>query len=198
VSAAVIIPLRSLRDGKGRLEAVLDAHQRRTLTEALFRTVVAGASPLPAIVVTGDGAAADIAEELGATVVPDPRLGLIGAVDAGVAAARRWGYERVVVAHADLPFPDGLVDLADPGSVADIVLVPDRHLDGTNVISVGVHREFRFHYGVGSFERHVAEARRLGVEPTIVTDTRLAWDVDLLPDLTTPPEWGPPPWETPR
>ena len=85
--------------------------------------------------------------------------------------------------------------LAALGSVAGIALIPDRRMDGTNVISVPVDVGFRFHYGVGSFDRHLTEARRLGIEPTVVTDSRLSWDVDVPEDLITPAEWGPPPWE---
>jgi 2-phospho-L-lactate guanylyltransferase len=164
------------------------------LTEALFRTVLAAAAPLAALVVTADPEVIDIVGQMGAFHVKDPGGGLDGAVSAGVAAAGRWGHDWVVVAHADLPFPDDLAALGKPVSPDDIVLVPDRHGDGTNVISVGAHREFRFQYGVGSFDRHVAEARRLGTEPIVVTDSRLSWDVDMPEDLVTPAEWGRPPW----
>jgi 2-phospho-L-lactate guanylyltransferase len=43
--------------------------------------------------------------------------------------------------------------------------------------------DFRFAYGPGSFRRHVAEARRLGVGVRVVRDRDLAFDVDVPDDL---------------
>ena len=62
-----------------------------------------------------------------------PGLGLDGAVEAGVAWAADEGFDRVVVAHADLPLATGLRHVAGSQGV---VLVPDRRADGTNVIAL--------------------------------------------------------------
>jgi 2-phospho-L-lactate guanylyltransferase len=147
---------------------------------------------LPILVVSSDPEVAKVGLATEAVMVDDPGAGLDAAVAAGVTAAARLGHDRAVVAHGDLPFPVGLADL---GSAMGIVLVPDRRLDGTNVISLPVDLPFVFHYGPGSFDRHLAEARGLGVEPTVLSASRLAWDVDLPEDLITPADWGPPPWE---
>jgi 2-phospho-L-lactate guanylyltransferase len=91
----------------------------------------------------------------------------------------------VVVAHADLPQAAGLADLAgEPGD--PVTLVPDRADDGTNVAVVPAAAGFRFAYGPGSFGRHVAEARRLGLGPRVVRRADLAWDVDEPDDLPGP------------
>ena len=71
------------------------------------------------------------------------------------------------------------------------MLVPDRHGTGTNVLSLPVGCGFKFAYGVGSFDRHLAEAERLsqaaGLKVTVLEDENLAWDVDepadLLPEI---------------
>ena len=188
----MIIPVRGFRGAKGRLADALDEAAREALAGTLFRTVMAAAPPLGIVVVSGDPEVVRVALAAGASVVDDPGGGLDNAVTVGVAAAGRLGHDRAVVAHGDLPFPDGLADLS---SVHGIAFVPDRHLDGTNVISLPVDLGFRFHYGPGSFERHVTEARRLGIEPTVLADSRLSWDVDVPEDLITPVGWGPPPWE---
>jgi 2-phospho-L-lactate guanylyltransferase (CobY/MobA/RfbA family) len=67
-----------------------------------------------------------------------------------------------------------------------VTLVPDRRDDGTNVACVPVDVGFRFSYGGGSFRRHAAEARRLGLPLRIVRDPVLGWDVDLPADLAHP------------
>jgi 2-phospho-L-lactate guanylyltransferase len=61
--------------------------------------------------------------------------------------------------------------------------VPDRRLDGTNVACVPTRAGFDFAYGLGSFARHLAEARRLGLRTRVVYDWRLASDLDVPADL---------------
>ena len=46
-----------------------------------------------------------------------------------------------------------------------------------------VDAPFRFAYGTGSFRRHAAEARRLGLGLRVVRDRDLAFDVDVPDDL---------------
>jgi 2-phospho-L-lactate/phosphoenolpyruvate guanylyltransferase len=48
---------------------------------------------------------------------------------------------------------------------------------------VPVDVPFRFAYGPGSFRRHAAEARRLGLGFRVVRDADLAFDVDVPDDL---------------
>ncbi len=191
MATAVVIPLKGLRAAKGRLAAVLTSDERAEITRCLASGVIRAADPLDVVVVTCDEAAVLMATDLGAHTVDDPGNGLNAAVAMGLEAARRRGATEVIVAHADLAFPEGLAELANVGGVT---LVPDRHGDGTNVIALAAHLDFHFAYGPGSFQRHRAEAGRLDVEVTVLADSRLSWDVDTPADLQTPAEWGPPSW----
>ncbi|MGI8756948.1 MAG: hypothetical protein ACR2MB_14040, partial [Acidimicrobiales bacterium] len=98
-------------------------------------------------------------------------------------AVTAGGAERVVVAHADLPLATGLAHVIGTDGV---VLVPDRHTDGTNVISLPAGSGFVFAYGPGSFARHRGEAKRLGLTVDIRDDLALGWDVDFPADLRLP------------
>jgi len=51
------------------------------------------------------------------------------------------------------------------------------------VCSVPVDVPFRFAYGPGSFRRHAAEARRLGLGVRVLRRSDLAFDVDVPDDL---------------
>jgi 2-phospho-L-lactate guanylyltransferase len=73
--------------------------------------------------------------------------------------------------------------LARDGSRPVVALVPCHRDDGTPVLSVPTTVPFRFAYGPGSFRRHAAEARRLGLGVRVVRDADLAFDVDLPGDL---------------
>jgi 2-phospho-L-lactate/phosphoenolpyruvate guanylyltransferase len=181
VAAAVLVPLKGFALAKGRLAHVLDAGERVALARRMAAQVLAAASPLPVAVVTGDDEVASFATAHGAGIVADPGGGLDAAVRAGVRHLAAAGFDEIVVAHADLPLAAGLAALA--GRVGTCTLVPDRRRDGTNVLVVPTDAGFRFAYGPGSFARHVAEAARVGLAVHVVTDRRLALDVDVPEDL---------------
>jgi 2-phospho-L-lactate guanylyltransferase len=90
------------------------------------------------------------------------------------------GYERLIVAHGDLPLARTLAWVADFDGVT---IVPDRWGRGTNVLAVPSGVGFDFHYGTGSAALHRAEAERLGLAHRTVVDEQLAWDIDTPADL---------------
>jgi 2-phospho-L-lactate/phosphoenolpyruvate guanylyltransferase len=187
-SAAVVVPVKAFTAAKVRLAGTLDPAERADLARRMAEVVLAAAAPLPAIVVCDDDEVRTWAEAAGARVVWCPGRGLNGAVADGVAALRIDGVPMAVVAHADLPLATRLDWVAEfPG----VTLVPDRRLDGTNVLAVPTEVGFRFSYGTGSFARHRAEARGRDLPARIVRDDRLAWDVDLPADLAWPSDVGP-------
>ena len=181
--AAVVIPVKGFHAAKLRLAPALSPEARAVLARQMATRVVRAAGDLPVIVVCEDDVVRQWALEAGASVRWTPGLGLDGAVTAGVEAAAEAGADRVVVAHADLPLATGLGHVVGQHGV---LLVPDRHGDGTNVLALPTDSGFRFSYGPGSFLRHQAEATRLGLAIDIHTDVELGWDVDLPDDLNLP------------
>ena len=150
--------------------------------------VVAAAGPLPVWVVCDDDAVADWAASVDAGVLWMPQRGLNLAVTEGVAALAADGLTRVVVCHADLPGATRLDHLVPPDPTdPTMVVVPDRRRDGTNVVSLPTGCGFRFAYGAGSFERHLAEAARRGLGVEVIDDPSLSWDVDVPEDLVAAP-----------
>jgi len=212
---AVLIPVKAFRVAKGRLAGALSPSERVELARSMAGAVVAAGSPRPAHIVCDDEEVADWADSVGATVIWKPGRGLNAAVSEGVAELGAAGFHRVIVAHADLPHAigfDAVMDILTPSretliadprddaahdtapdspgvALAPVVLVPDRHDDGTNVISLPTGTGFRFEYGPGSCARHRAEARRLELPVIVVRDARLGWDVDRPADLE-PPDWS--------
>jgi len=183
VTASVVIPVKAFAAAKVRLAPALSPDARADLARSMAERVVHAAGPLPVLVVCDHDEVRTWAAGLGAEVCWTPGLGLDGAVAAGVARAAEAGAERVVVAHADLPLAVGLDHVV---GTSGAVLVPDRRADGTNVLAVPAACGFRFAYGPGSFDRHRAEAERLGLEVTVLDDAALAWDVDVPDDLELP------------
>lgn len=180
---AVVVPVKDFTRAKVRLAEELDAPARAALAREMATIVVEAAAPLPVSVVCDDEDVREWAHTVDAEVIWTPGLGLNGAVQAGVAELAERGVGMVVVAHSDLPLATSLEWVA---ATASVTLVPDRRLDGTNVIAVPADGGFRFAYGAGSFARHRAEGLRRGLPVRIVQDVRLGWDVDHPADLALP------------
>ena len=180
----MVIPVKGFTRAKLRLAPALDAGSRAHLARELATIVVAAAGELAVLVVCEDDDVAAWATGEGAAVVWAPGRGLDGAVADGVARAGAGGADRAIVAHADLPLARQLGHLARVRS--DVVIVPDRRRDGTNVTVVPTAAGFAFSYGPGSFARHVAEAERRGLSVAVVEDVALGWDVDVPADLDHP------------
>ena len=176
----MLVPVKAFAEAKLRLAPALTEIERAALARRMASRVVAAASPLPVAVVCDDVDVRIWADSVGARVVWRPGRGLNRAVQDGVAALAADGFERVVIAHGDLPLATTLAWVADGDGVT---LVPDRHDDGTNVACVPAAAGFRFAYGSGSFARHRSEADRLDLTLRVVRDPALGWDVDVPGDL---------------
>lgn len=102
----IVIPIRSLTDGKRRLAAVLGPHERAALVRRLFlRTLEAAleAGP-PVLVVSSDPGARKLAGEHGAAGLDEPRpIDLNHALEHAAGEAASRGARALLVVSADLP-----------------------------------------------------------------------------------------------
>lgn len=177
---AVVIPIKSFTIAKGRLASTLSSQQRSDLARQCATTVVTAAKEFPTFVVCSDPEVATWAQSLHATVVDCQTPGLDVAVAAGCQAAKESGATHVIVAHADLPLATSFSKIAKEGKVS---MVPDRHRDGTNVLSFPLSTKFRTAYGPGSFDNHSRIAHSLGLDVEVIDDESLALDLDTAEDL---------------
>ncbi|MDZ7675838.1 MAG: 2-phospho-L-lactate guanylyltransferase [Acidimicrobiales bacterium] len=182
-TACVVIPVKDFAQAKLRLAPELGPSERDALARRMASAVVAAAGELPVAVVCDAESVRAWADVEDVRVIWTPGLGLNGAVRAGVDQLGGEGYRTAIVAHSDIPLAR---ELAWVGATPGVTLVPDRALDGTNVLAVPTDVGFRFAYGSGSFTAHRHEAERLGQQLRIVKDARLSWDVDLPADLALP------------
>jgi 2-phospho-L-lactate/phosphoenolpyruvate guanylyltransferase len=183
---AVLIPVKSFSAAKARLSGRVDASSRRKLARWMAEQVVTAAHPLPVFVACDDDEVAEWADDLGASVLWGPGLGLNGAVDHGVATMAGKGVEHVVISHGDLPLASSLVDVARPDTV---VLVPDRRRDGTNVLARPTAITLPATYGAGSFRRHLRHAMENDTQVMVRIDAALSLDLDTIGDLRHPLVW---------
>ena len=182
----MLIPVKGFRLAKGRLADRLSDTERHELARTMASQVVKAAGSLPVRVVCDNDEVADWARAVGAEVLWIDADGLNPAISAAVAALESDfdldvdGSGHVVVAHADLPHAQTLAGLAETGTVT---IVPDRHLDGTNVMALPLGTGFEFHYGPGSFRAHCTEALRRGLNLRVRRIADLEFDIDTPDDL---------------
>ncbi len=187
--ALVLVPVKSFARAKGRLAEVMHHAARRDLAIAMAQVVLDAAAPLGAVVVCDDDEVAEWARDRGAAVAWTPALDLNGALRSAATRAAAAEVDRVIIAHADLPFASALDRFAQ-AAPDEVLIVADRHDDGTNVMSLPTEPMMDLHYGAGSLAAHRRAARDLGLTVTEVFDEALAWDVDLPGDLDPPEHLG--------
>ncbi len=179
----MLIPIKAFHAAKGRLTGWLPDPDRARLARWMAERVVAAAQPLPTFIACDDDEVARWAESLGAQVLWGPGLGLNGAIDQGVETVARQGADHVIISHGDLPLARDLSRVARPG---EIVLVPDRRRDGTNVLSRPCSITLAASYGGGSFGIHLEAALATGAPVTVRIDPQLSIDIDTIEDCRHP------------
>lgn len=183
----VLIPVKPLALSKSRLGAVLSPAERSALVvwllSRLLRLLTGRPAVAQVVVVSRDPEVATLAQAAGATVYPDESpLDLNQALTDALNLALAQGAEAVLILPSDLPFvaEDDLDQLLQ--AAGRVIICPDRHAQGTNALLLRSPNGFTFHYGPGSFWRHMQEAERLGWEVHPLFIEGVALDLDTAED----------------
>ena len=178
-SVAVIVPIKDFRQAKHRLSDRLSAEARESLARSMAEKVVAAAQNFTVHVACSDDAVADWATALGVQVIWIEQDGLNPAVkEAALQVATDFSHMTIV--HADLPQAESLDGIATANTVS---IVPDRHKQGTNVLSLPTGTFFEFQYGANSLYLHMNEAVRQNLDLKVLQIPQLQWDIDTPEDL---------------
>jgi 2-phospho-L-lactate guanylyltransferase len=193
MSTFAILPVKRFGDAKRRLEPALQAGPRRALAEAMFVDVLTALRRTGGIdrvlVLTADPGAQRVAEGYDAIPLDDPaESGQSRAVLRGVAHARELGATRVLCIAGDTPMldPAELEVLLGRPRTADryVVVIPDRHMSGTNALLLQPPDVLAPSFGVDSLHRHRTLAEEAGIAVEIAEVATLALDVDTPDDFT--------------
>lgn len=186
-----IVPVKPFGLAKSRLAPVLEPTQRVALSRAVLAQTLAILQQTPAVtrtlVVSRDPAALSLARMYQANTVSEsgqPELN--AALRRAIQVARSFGASGVLVLPADLPTltVDDVAAMIPPASEDEAAsIAPDRHHQGTNGVFVRPPHLLDVSFGVGSFERHLAQLREHGLSPRIIERPGLQLDLD------TPDDW---------
>src|SRR3954469_18006639 len=186
-----ILPVKRFDAAKQRLGSALSASARRALVRAMVHDVLDALDRVRGIrrivVVPAEEPVRALAAARGDVVVDDPvQAGQSEAATLGIAAARRRGAERVLLVPGDCPalWPqevDAMLRRHDDGP--GVVVVPDRHGQGTNGLLLTPPDAIAPAFGPGSLARHATLAAGAGATVRIVRVASLELDVDTPGDL---------------
>jgi 2-phospho-L-lactate guanylyltransferase len=177
-----ILPVKSFGRAKQRLTGGFS--NRPELAAAMVADVLAALALVPeldeVIVVTAQAGATGE----GVVVVHDPvEAGQSAAALRGIDTALQRGAERVLLVPGDCPTldPHEVSALLEHGE--GVVIVPDRHGQGTNALVLTPPDVMEPSFGDGSFARHAARARAAGAGLKVADVRSLGLDVDTPDDL---------------
>jgi 2-phospho-L-lactate guanylyltransferase len=189
--ADVVIAVRGGPQAKSRLARRLDPARREALVETMLADMLVALRGCPAArriyVTTPTAALARIAARFGAVVILERAAGGLNA--AFDLARRRIAAvdpdARVMLLPGDLPRLDpaevrSLIAAAAPGR---LVLAPASADGGTGALVFEAGAPLPLAFGPGSFGKHLAAARTLGLEARVIHAESLGFDLDRPADL---------------
>jgi len=189
MTLAIVVPVKSPRRAKHRLETVLSEPERERLAGVMAREVFAAVSGLTGygrFVISDDP---DILE-VGSSFGLEPLLDRVGqgqsaAVRQGFAAAWEQGFTAALTIPGDVPAvtPQELTDLCTYRPEIEVVLAPDRERLGTNGLRLVPPHAITLRFGEDSFSLHQAEARRANRSFEVRDVEGLRYDLDRPDDV---------------
>jgi 2-phospho-L-lactate/phosphoenolpyruvate guanylyltransferase len=184
------VPVKEFAGAKQRLGSLLTPRQRHDLAAAMLEdvlAVLADAVLAGVMVNTVDPLAAELAHRYGARVVTDgARDGHTGAVAAMARILAAERQEAMLTVPGDIP----RVTATEIASVVEarrpapsITIVPAHDERGSNAVLCSPPLVMPLRFGDDSFLPHLAAARAIGIEPTIVRLPGIGLDIDQPRDI---------------
>ena len=189
MTLAIVVPVKSPRRAKHRLETVLSEPERERLAGVMAREVFAAVSGLTGygrFVISDDPDILEVGRRFGL----EPLLDRVGqgqsaAVRQGFAAAWEQGFTAALTIPGDVPAvtPQELTDLCTYRPEIEVMLAPDRERLGTNGLRLVPPHAITLRFGEDSFSLHQAEARRANRSFEVRDVEGLRYDLDRPDDV---------------
>ncbi|HEY0070615.1 MAG TPA: 2-phospho-L-lactate guanylyltransferase [Chloroflexia bacterium] len=188
MKTVAVVPIKGLLHAKTRLASRLSPTERATLARDMLAHVLGA--------IEASGAVAAVAvispqpEELdlppGVTALLQIEDGLNALLEQGREWATAQGADALMVVFADLPLllPADIERIVHLGkSTNSIVLAPDRHNQGTNIMLLHPPALIPFAFGPSSYEAHRTAALQARARLEVYRSCSTALDIDTPDDL---------------
>lgn len=189
-----IIPIKSLEDGKKRLEPFLSPKERRGLILSLLKDVLTAATNArlsdKTLIVTPDSKIVRIIQnwnypKLEYLIEPVAK-GINHAIKNAVKLCTSQNISSILIIPADIPLVKSkdIDELIQLGLSKDsIILVPSHRKDGTNAFYQKLPNTMNAWYGENSFQKNLESISKQEISYHILEKNAFALDIDLKEDL---------------
>ena len=193
---SILIPMRSLNEGKTRLSNLLSPNKREKLIKLLFTQLLKklktlkNQSPLifsDILVITPCEEVEKISKDFQVLVLKEQSLnGLNSAVKKGIYWSSENLYDSSLILPGDIidPETEDIKKILDMGrkSRNSMVICPSTDF-GTNALYLSLPTRLNFKFGPNSFFEHQKEAKKISIRSIIAPVDSLKDDLDTGKDL---------------
>ena len=195
MSSWSVVPIKSFKRPKSRLNDSLSLEERRNLVKAMLITVVnsLGSSQIfeERYVVTEDIEVIKFAKRYGVKGLLQKKPGLNQGVTEIAALAKRKNIKNLFIIHGDIPRVDKkiirlifnkhrkLLKKYKKG----LTIAPDLEGEGSNCMICSPPDTIKFRYGPGSCTAHLEAAHDSKVKAQLYSSKKLGMDIDRDEDL---------------
>ena len=190
MSLCAIIPVKPLRRGKSRLSCILSATEREILNRFLLQSLLTCLQPIGLIdhkiVISYDPTTLAFARKYGAnTVLENRNTNINRALRRATLAASAYGATKILILPADLPLisrEDIEELLSFESALSQMIIVPDRKMNGTNALFINPIGAIKYNFGEWSFRKHIEQAERKKIDVKILNNPNISFDLDMPED----------------
>ena len=189
MTLAIVVPVKSPRRAKHRLEPLLNEVERERLALVMAGEVFSAIAALTSygrFVVSDDPDILEVGRRFGLEPLTDRiAQGQSAAVRQGFAAAWERGFTAALTIPGDVPAvtSEELVGMTEYRPEIEVLLAPDRERLGTNGLRLVPPHAITLRFGEDSFSLHQAEARRANRSFEVKEVEGLRYDLDRPDDV---------------
>ena len=189
MTLAIVVPVKSPKRAKHRLEPVMSESERTRLAIAMARDVFGVVAPLTNVgrfVVSDDPEVLTEGKRFGLEPIEDlARQGQSAAVGQGFSLAWELGFTSALTIPGDVPgvTTDELRGFSEFRPEIEVVLAPDRGRVGTNGLRLVPPHAISLAFGEDSFNLHRAAAARANRSFAVMEMEGLRYDLDTPEDV---------------
>jgi len=191
MSAFIIVPVKKLDIAKSRLSPLLSTDERKQFCLEMLKDVLTTIKMTKyiqqTVVTSRDRTVVQIADDFGALSFEESELGLNQVVSEVVNWCIRKKALSTLILPADIPLvtPSDVDRILTSQENSGVVISPSRSGEGTNALLLAPPNVIPTFYGAHSFQRHIEEASRQGINIRMLRSSRVALDIDTVEDLMT-------------
>lgn len=185
---AIVLPVKSLDEAKGRLSPVLSAIERAALTLAMLEDVLDVTLDMPGWatwVISPDEAVLEVAAGRGAEPITEEHPPLSSALHQAEQEALDRGLGALAVLLPDTPLLTPVTLTRALHTLGPVVLGPSLDGSGTNLLLRRPPGTIASRFGPDSYRRHLQTAAEAEVPVSVVEHRDLGFDLDHPDDILT-------------